>query len=51
MDVRLEYALTSDWTLQAKAANVFDKDYETVQWYNQPSRQYTVSIRWQAKQR
>jgi vitamin B12 transporter len=50
MDVRLEYALTGDWTLQAKAANVFDKDYETVQWYNAPGREYTVSIRWQAKQ-
>jgi len=50
MDVRLEYALSSDWTLQAKAANVFDKDYETVQWYNQPGREYTVSVRWQARQ-
>jgi vitamin B12 transporter len=50
MDVRLEYALSSDWTLQAKAANVFDKDYETIQWYNEPGREYTVSIRWQAKQ-
>jgi vitamin B12 transporter len=50
MDVRLEYALSSDWTLQAKAANVFDKDYETVQWYNQPGREYTVSLRWQARQ-
>ncbi|WDS37997.1 TonB-dependent vitamin B12 receptor [Pseudoxanthomonas sp.] len=50
LDVRLEYALSSDWTLQAKAANVFDKQYETVQWFNQPGREYTVSIRWQAKQ-
>ncbi len=50
LDVRLEYALSSDWTLQAKASNVFDKDYETVQWYNQPGREYTVSIRWQARQ-
>ncbi|TMN19364.1 TonB-dependent vitamin B12 receptor [Pseudoxanthomonas sp. X-1] len=50
MDVRLEYALSRDWTLLAKAANVFDKDYETVQWYNQPGREYTVSVRWQARQ-
>jgi vitamin B12 transporter len=51
LDVRLEYALSGDWTLQAKAANVFDKDYQTIQWYNQPGREYTVSIRWQARQR
>jgi vitamin B12 transporter len=50
LDVRLEYALSGDWTLQAKAANVFDKDYQTIQWYNQPGREYTVSIRWQARQ-
>lgn len=50
LDLRLEYALARDWTLQAKAANVFDKDYETVQWYNAPGRGYTVSIRWQARQ-
>lgn len=49
VDVRLEYALSGDWTLQAKAANVFDKDYQTIQWYNQPGREYTVSIRWQAR--
>ncbi|MBP3973029.1 TonB-dependent vitamin B12 receptor [Pseudoxanthomonas spadix] len=49
LDVRLEYALSGDWTLQAKAANVFDKDYQTIQWYNQPGREYTVSIRWQAR--
>ncbi len=49
LDVRLEYALSGDWTLQAKAANVFDRDYQTIQWYNQPGREYTVSIRWQAR--
>ena len=26
-DLRLEYALTTDWTLQARATNVFDRDY------------------------
>ncbi|RXR02089.1 TonB-dependent vitamin B12 receptor [Pseudoxanthomonas composti] len=47
MDVRVEYALNADWRLQAKATNVFDRDYQTLAWYNQPDRQYAVSIRWQ----
>jgi len=50
LDVRVAYALTPEWTLQAKASNVFDRDYETVAWYNQPGREYTVSVRWQARQ-
>lgn len=48
VDLRLEYALHRDWTLQARATNVFDRDYETVAWYNQPGREYGVSLRYQA---
>ena len=48
-DLRLEYAITDAWTLQAKADNVFDKKYETVAWYNQPGREYGVSLRYQPK--
>lgn len=49
LDLRLEYALGSAWTLQAKAGNVFDREYETIAWYNQPGREYTFSVRWQPK--
>ncbi|WP_242112870.1 TonB-dependent vitamin B12 receptor [Luteimonas aquatica] len=45
-DLRLEYALSPAWTLQARASNVFDKRYETVQWYNQPGREYGISVRY-----
>lgn len=48
-DLRLEYAINEAWTLQAKADNVFDRHYETVAWYNQPGREYGVSLRYQPK--
>ena len=45
LDVRGEYAVTADWTLQARVANVFDKSYETAAFYNQPGREYFVTLR------
>lgn len=49
VDVRVEYALSDAWTLQAKAANVFDREYETVAWYNQPGREYQLTLRYNIK--
>lgn len=49
LDVRLEYALSADWSVLARAANVFDRRYETVAWYNQPGREYQLSVRYQPK--
>lgn len=46
-DLRLEYALSRDWTLQARAGNVFDRHYETIAWYNQPGREYGLGLRYQ----
>ena len=48
LDLRLEYALHRDWTLQARASNVFDRDYETIAWYKQPGREYGLSVRYQS---
>ena len=48
LDLRMEYALNRDWTLQARASNVFDRDYETIAWYNQPGREYGLSVRYQS---
>lgn len=45
-DLRFEYAINPDWSLQARATNVFDRDYETIAWYNQPGRGYGLSLRW-----
>ena len=46
LDLRASYAFTPDWTLEARVDNVFDRDYETVAWYNQPGREYGLSLRW-----
>lgn len=47
LDLRLEYAIAPAWTLQAKVGNVFDREYETVAWYNQAGRTYGLSLRYQ----
>lgn len=46
LDVRGEYAFATDWTLQARVANIFDKDYETAAFYNQPGREFFVTLRY-----
>lgn len=46
LDLRAEYALTRDLTLQARVANVFDRDYETVAFYNQPGRECFLTVRY-----
>ena len=48
-DLRFEYAFHNDWTLQARASNVFDRHYETVAWYNQPGREFGLSLRYAPK--
>jgi len=47
VDLRVEYAVNADWKLQARATNVFDREYETIAWYNQPGREYGLSLRYQ----
>lgn len=49
VDVRVEYAINDAWSVQAKAANVFDREYETVAWYNQPGREYQLTLRYNSK--
>ncbi|WP_196778960.1 TonB-dependent vitamin B12 receptor [Lysobacter silvisoli] len=46
VDLRAEYALTPSWTLQARLANVFDRDYETISFYNQPGREWFLTVRY-----
>ena len=48
-DLRFEYAIDAAWTLQARATNIFDREYETVAWYNQPGREYGLSLRYAPK--
>ena len=51
LDLRLEYAVNPDWTVQARATNVLDRDYETIAWYNQAGREYGLSLRYQPVRR
>jgi vitamin B12 transporter len=46
LDVRAEYVFADDWTLQGRVSNVFDKDYETAAFYNQPGREFFVTLRY-----
>ena len=49
VDLRLEYVVSPAWTLQARASNVLDREYETVAFYNQPGREYGLSLRYAPK--
>jgi vitamin B12 transporter len=46
LDLRVSYAFDPDWTLEARVDNAFDRGYETIAWYNQPGREYGLSLRW-----
>ncbi|MCD9006468.1 TonB-dependent vitamin B12 receptor [Luteimonas sp. XNQY3] len=46
LDLRAAWAFNHDWTLEARATNVLDRTYETVNWYYQPGREYGLALRW-----
>ena len=47
VDARIAWRFAPGWTVQANLSNVFDKRYETSAWYNQPGREFLLSLRWQ----
>jgi vitamin B12 transporter len=47
LDLRAEYRFAQHWTLQARVANVFDEQYETTSFYNQPGRTWSLMLRFQ----
>ncbi len=46
VDLRAEYTLRPAWTVQAEVRNAFDRRYETAAFYNQPGREFGISLRW-----
>jgi vitamin B12 transporter len=44
LDLRASYAIGKDWRVQGKVGNVFDKDYETASFYNQPGRTWFLIL-------
>lgn len=49
VDLRGEYRLDRDWRLQARIENLFDKDYETSEFFNQPGRSAYLTLRYQPR--
>lgn len=48
VDLRSEYRVDEAWRLQVKLANLFNRDYETTQTYEQPGRAVYFTVRYQA---
>jgi vitamin B12 transporter len=45
-DVRATWHLDSDWSVQGRLANAFDRRYETAAFYNQLGRTYYLTVRY-----
>jgi vitamin B12 transporter len=51
VDLTGEYSVARNWLAQARVANLFDKHYETAQFFNQPSREFFFTLRYQPSTR
>lgn len=47
LDLRGEMSFGKAWRVQARLTNLFDEDYETAAFYNQPGRGVLVTLRYQ----
>lgn len=47
IDLRLEKTIGQHWLMQAKVANLLDKDYQTVAYFNQPGRNFMFNVKYQ----
>lgn len=43
-DLRIGYAISPDWNVRLSLNNVFDRHYETAMFYNQPGRNYLLTL-------
>lgn len=48
-DLRMAYAFDAAWKLELAAKNVFDRHYETARYYNQPGRNWMLTLRYQPR--
>tara|TARA_R110002073_G_scaffold101455_8_gene230570 strand:- start:4449 stop:6344 length:1896 start_codon:yes stop_codon:yes gene_type:complete len=46
-DLRGEYSLNKNWRLQGRVENLFNERYETAAFYNQPGRNFFITLRYQ----
>lgn len=45
-DLRASYDFLPNWRVEAKLANVFDRNYETAYYFNQPGRTWFLTLRY-----
>jgi vitamin B12 transporter len=45
-DLRASYAFATDWQVEARLANAFDRRYETAYYFNQPGRSWYLTLRY-----
>jgi len=48
-DLRLAYAFATAWKVELSANNVFDRHYETARYFNQPGRNWLLTLRYQPR--
>jgi vitamin B12 transporter len=48
VDLLTQWTLAGAWTLEARAANLFDRSYQTAAYFAQPGRSYSVTIRYRS---
>jgi vitamin B12 transporter len=46
LDLNAQYEISKAWQVQGRIENVFDSNYETAQFYNQPGRGFFVTFRY-----
>lgn len=46
LDLRAGWKLNTDWQLQLSVDNVLDKNYETAWYFNQPRRNFMLTLNW-----
>jgi vitamin B12 transporter len=49
VDLLTQWSLGDGWTLEGRAANLFDRSYQTAAYYTQPGRNYGVTVRYRSK--
>jgi vitamin B12 transporter len=49
LDLLTQWALGGEWTLEGRAANIFDRSYQTAAYYVEPGRNYSVTIRYRSR--
>lgn len=49
LDVRAEYRLDKEWSMQGRIDNLLDKQYETAQYFNQARRAVYLTLNYQSR--